>query len=82
MTLWWIGNLVFLLVVIPVVILLLRSLSRPVFEIRDYVDDVLEHGVLAIAALDSVEELLDTRELVKDVGAGVGRYGAAIDELL
>lgn len=82
MTLWWIGNVVFLLVVIPVVILLLRSLSRPVFEIRDYVDDVLEHGVLAIAALDSVEELLDTRELVKDVGAGVGRYGAAIDDLL
>ncbi len=82
MTLWWIGNVVFLLVVIPVVILLLRSLSRPVFEIRDYVDDVLEHGVLAIAALDSVEELLDTRELVKDAGPGVGRYGAAIDELL
>jgi hypothetical protein len=82
MTWWWIGNAVFLLVVIPVVLLLLTRLLRPVLEIRDYVDDTLEHGVLAIAALDGVEGLVDTRALVKEVGGGVQRYGAALDDLL
>lgn len=79
---WWIGNAVFLLVIIPVVVMLLYSLRRPVIEIRDYIDDTLEHGVLAIAALDAVEELLETRDHVKDVRAGVARYGRALDELI
>lgn len=79
---WWIGNAVFLLVIIPVVVLLLSNLRRPVTEIRDYIDDTLEHGVLAISALDAVEELLETRDHVKDVKAGVTRYGDALDRLI
>lgn len=82
MTLWWIGNIVFLAVVIPVVILLLNHILRPALEIKKYADDVLEHGVLAIAALDATEELVKTRDLVKQVGAGVGRYGSALDRIL
>lgn len=79
---WWIGNAVFLLVVIPLVVILLNSLRRPVTEIRDYIDDTLEHGVLAIAALDAVEDLLETRDRVKDVKADVLRYGDALDRLI
>lgn len=79
---WWIGNAVFLLVVIPLVVILLNNLRRPVTEIRDYIDDILEHGVLAIAALDAVEDLLETRDHVKDVKAGVLRYGEALDDLI
>lgn len=79
---WWIGNAIFLLVVIPVVLLLLQNLLRPVMEIRRYVDDTLEHGLLAIAALDAVDALPRTRDLVKDVGGGVQRYGAALDRLV
>lgn len=79
---WWIGNAVFLLVVIPLVVLLLYNLRRPVIEIRDYIDDVLEHGVLAISALDAVEDLLETRDRIKDVKAGVVRYGDALDDLM
>lgn len=79
---WWIGNAVFLLVVIPLVVILLNNLRRPVTEIRDYLDDILEHGVLAIAALDAVEDLLETRDHVKDVKAGVLRYGEALDDLI
>lgn len=82
MTWWWIGNIVFLVVIIPVVIMLLNRVLRPILEIRKYADDVLEHGVLAIASLDATEELLKTRALVKEVGAGVGRYGAALDRIL
>lgn len=79
---WWIGNAVFLLVVIPLVVVLLNNLRRPVTEIRDYIDDTLEHGVLAIAALDAVEDLLETRDRVKDVKADVVRYGEALDRLI
>lgn len=82
MILWWLGNAVFLLVIIPVVILLLNKVMRPVVEIGRYADDVLEHGVILIASLDATDELLKTRELVKKVGAGVGRYGAALDRIL
>lgn len=79
---WWIGNALFLLVVIPLVVVLLNNLRRPVTEIRDYIDDTLEHGVLAIAALDAVEDLLETRDRVKDVKADVLRYGDALDRLI
>ncbi len=82
MVLWWIGNIIFLAVVIPVVLLLLNRIMRPVVEIRRYADDILEHGVLLIASLDSVEELLKTRDLVKRVGSGVQRYGQALDQVM
>lgn len=82
MTLWWIGNVIFLVVIIPVVILLLNRVMGPVVEIKRYADDVLEHGVLLIASLDSVEELNRTRDLKKQVSAGVQRYGAALDRIL
>ncbi|MDQ5874870.1 MAG: hypothetical protein ACR2LG_09990 [Actinomycetota bacterium] len=82
MTLWWIANAVFLLIVIPVVLGLLNRVLRPAIEIRKYVDDILEHGVNAIASLDAVEELPKTRDLIKQAGAGVGRYGAALDKIV
>lgn len=82
MTLWWIGNALFLLVIIPVVVLLLHRLREPVFEIGASVDDILEHGVLAIAALDAVDELVTTREQISLLGSQVARYGAALDRIL
>lgn len=82
MTLWWIGNIVFVAVVIPLVVFLLNRVLTPVVEIGKYADDILEHGVLAIAALDAADELITTRDLVKEVGSGIGRYGAALDRIL
>jgi hypothetical protein len=78
---WWIGNAV-LAAVIPVVILLLNRVIRPAVEIRKYADDILEHGVGLSGTLDPVPALADTRDLVKQVGEGVSRYGAALDKLL
>lgn len=82
MTLWWIGNAIFLLVIIPVVVLLLQRLWRVVSEIKQYADDALEHGVLLIAAMDHLEQLLTTRDAVAGVRNGVERYGAALDDIL
>ncbi len=81
MALWWLGNLIFLAVVIPVVVTLLNNLMEPIVEIRRYGDDVLEHGVLLIAALDAVDELETTRDELAKVSAGVGSYGAALKQL-
>ncbi|MDP9021625.1 MAG: hypothetical protein M3N57_02790 [Actinomycetota bacterium] len=82
MVLWWIGNLIFLFVVIPAVLVLLSTLLSPIEEIRIYADDALDHAQNVLAALDDVEGLLDTRSLVRDTSNGVQRYAAALDHVL
>jgi hypothetical protein len=82
MVLWWVGNAVFLLVVIPLVALLLHRLLTPVREIRAYADDALEHGVLAIAALDAVDELVETRDRVSLMKAQLADYVGTVGRIL
>lgn len=82
MVLWWVGNAVFLLVVIPLVVLLLHRLHTPVREIRAYADDALEHGVLAIAALDAVDELIETRDRVSLMKAQLADYVGTVGRIL
>ena len=43
MWLWWIGNAVLLVAVVPVVLLLANRVMRPALEIKRYADDILEH---------------------------------------
>lgn len=78
MLLWWIGNLIFAFVVIPVVITLLNSLTEPIVEIRRYADDALEHGVLLIANMDNIEHLEETVDQARRVEEGVRAYGEAL----
>jgi hypothetical protein len=80
--LWWIANALLLLVVIPVVVLLLHRLRRPVIEIRRYAEDALEHGVLAIAELDAVDDLVETRERIAVLRTQVAAYGGSVARLL
>lgn len=79
--LWWIANLVFLLVIVPVVVSILINLLNPIREIRYYADDIAEHGGLFGPHLDATSELVKTRELVKQVNQGVVAYIAAIDKI-
>lgn len=80
--LFWIGNAAFFLVIIPVVIHLLNGLMRPAVEIRKYADDVLENGVMLTGQLDVVPQLLTTRDLIRQVGAGANRYAGALQQVL
>lgn len=80
--LFWIANVIFIGVIIPVVVHLLNGLMRPAVEIKKYADDVLENGVMLTGELDVVPQLLTTRDLIKQVGAGANRYAAAIDRVL
>ncbi len=80
---WWlIGDILLILVVAPVCILFLNKVMRPIFEIKAYADDILEHGVALTGTLDSVPKLVRTRELAGQARQNVGRYGAALQRLL
>jgi len=82
LVLWWIGNLLLLAVVIPVVLLLLNRVVRPTKEIKNYADDVLDHGVKLTATLDCVPVLATTCELTAAARLNVTRYGLALARML
>jgi hypothetical protein len=81
-TLWWIGNLILAVIVIPVVLVLLRNLMKPVNQIGREADAILAGGVTIAAQLDLLGGLVPTRDSIKQIGAGVAAYGAALDRIL
>ena len=82
MALWWIGNILLLAVVIPVVLLILRSVLKPAASIKAHSDELMKLGRSISMNLDSVHDLLETQRLVEVTGAGLSRYNAALDEIL
>ncbi|MFN2607469.1 MAG: hypothetical protein ABR511_06170 [Acidimicrobiales bacterium] len=82
MVLWYIADLLLILVVPPVVLLFLNKVLRPIMEIDKYVADVLEHGVLLTGTLDSVPNLIRSCELTGACRLNVTRYGLALARLL
>lgn len=79
---WWLGNIVLIGVVAPLLILFLNKVLRPIREIDAYVQDILEHGVLLTATLDCVPKLIRTCELTGTARLNVTRYGLALARLL
>lgn len=82
MVLWWLGNVVLLFVVLPVVLLLLNRVLRPVKEIDAYANDILEHGVGITGALDAVPRLERTRQLSSAARGAVNRYGSVLQRVM
>jgi hypothetical protein len=82
MTLWWIGNIVLLAVVIPVVLVLMFRVLRPALQIKKQAEGVAAVGTSISTHLDSVHDLVETQRLVGETNAGLGRYGAALDRIL
>jgi hypothetical protein len=82
MVLWWIGNVLLILVVAPVVVWLANKLLRPAREILAYSNDILEHGHALTGTLDALPNLERTRQLAASANQGVSRYGAALQRLL
>ena len=82
MTLWWIGNVVLLVVVLPVVIYLLNGVLQAA---RSIVPSVQAIGSVAAAAskdLDAAALLLRTQDQVTNTVAGVANYGGSLDVIL
>ncbi len=82
MTLWWIGNLILLAVVVPVVLVLLNNLWKPVRQIGAAANGILAGAGTIRNQLDMLGPLVHTRDTIKQIGAGVGQYGAALDKIL
>ena len=79
---WWIGDVVLLLLVIPVVLFLLNKVLHPAQEIRKYVDDILDHGVALTGELESLTLLDTTRDLARQAVEPATRYVSAVEGLL
>ncbi|MGH3902919.1 MAG: hypothetical protein ACRDTE_01775 [Pseudonocardiaceae bacterium] len=82
MALWWIGNAIFILVVIPVVVVLLQRLARSAFDVGKRIDTIHGQAAGIVIAVDDVKQLTSTRDAVKRVGAGLTRYVTAVDRIL
>lgn len=65
-TVWWVGLLLVLLVVLAIAYLA-HQVASNVAEIRRYSEDILEHGVGLAGELDPVPLLGHTRELAVTV---------------
>jgi hypothetical protein len=79
---WYVGEALTVLLVVPVVLILLNNLLKPVRQIKGYADDVLEHGVALTGTMDAIPKLVQTKELTGVARERVGRYGAALQRLL
>ena len=83
MTLWWIGNAILLVVVVPILVALLNRILGALERIRGATDDILDGGVALTGELDNVPEMLaQTDGTIKDVATGAVRYAGSVGKLL
>jgi hypothetical protein len=83
MVLWWIGNAVLLLVILPVVIALLNRVLAAVERIRGATDEILSGGVALVGELNGVPDALATTDsTVSEVAVGAVRYAGSVAKLL
>jgi hypothetical protein len=83
MVLWWIGNAILLLVVVPVLVALLSRVLGALERIRGASDEILSGGVALIGELDGVPEALaQTDETIHEVAVGAVRYAGSVAKLL
>ena len=83
MALWWIGNAILLLVVVPVLVALLNRVLAALERIRGAATDILAGGVGLAGELDGVPEMLAvTDNTIKDVATGAVRYAGSVGKLL
>jgi hypothetical protein len=83
MTLWWIGNAVLLVVVVPVLVALLNRVLAALERIRAATDDILVGGVALTGELDNVPEMLAVTDgTIRDVAVGAVRYAGSVAKLL
>ncbi|MBL7499320.1 hypothetical protein I6A84_06115 [Frankia sp. CNm7] len=83
MTLWWIGNIVLLVVVVPVLVALLNRVLAALERIRAASDDILAGGGALAATLERTpSSLATTDQTVHDIAVGAARYGGSVAKLL
>jgi hypothetical protein len=83
MTLWWIGNALLLVAVVPILVALLNRVLAALERIRGAADDILAGGVALTGFLDDVPEMLAvTDTTIDEVAVGAVRYAGSVAKLL
>ena len=82
MILWWIGNVVLLLVVVPVVVYLLRGVLNAAKGIVPSVQEIASVASAGSRDLDAAALLVRTKDQVTQTVAGVANYGGSLDVIL
>jgi hypothetical protein len=82
MTLWWIGDIVLLLVILPVVVYLLRGVLEAARSIVPSVRAISTAAAAGSKDLDAAALLLTTREQVEQTVSGVANYGGSLDVIV
>lgn len=83
MILWWVGNAVLLVVVLPVVLALVNKVLAAIEQIRAASDDILAGGVALVGELTPVPDMLETTDnTVEAIKVGAVRYAGSVAALL
>lgn len=82
MTLWWIGSIVLLVVVLPVVVVLLRGVLESARSIVPSVERIAATAEAGSKDLDAAALLVTTRTQVEQTVAGVAAYGGSLDVIV
>ena len=83
MTWWWIGNILLLVAVVPILVALLNRVLAALERIRKASVVILAGGVQLIGEVDRVPELLATTdETIADVSNGAVRYAGSVAKVL
>ena len=82
MILWWIGDVVLLAVVLPVVVYLLRTVLDAAKSIVPSVQEIAGAAAAGSKDLDAAALLLTTQDQATQTVAGVANYGGSLDVIL
>jgi hypothetical protein len=82
MILWWLGNLVLLAVILPVVVYLLRGVLDAAKSIVPSTQEIARVAAEGSKDLDSAALLVTTQDQVTKTVAAVANYGGSLDVIL
>ena len=82
MTLWWIGDVILLVVLFPVVVYLLHGVLKAARSIVPSVRQIAAVAAAGSKDLDAAALLVTTRDQVAQTVAGVANYGGSLDIIL
>ena len=82
MTLWWIGDVILLVVLLPVVVYLLHGVLKAARSIVPSVRQIATVAAAGSKDLDAAALLVTTKDQVAQTVAGVANYGGSLDIIL
>ncbi|HEX6652942.1 MAG TPA: hypothetical protein VF072_09380 [Thermoleophilaceae bacterium] len=82
MTLWWIGDVLLIAVVLPIVVYLLKGVLDASRSIEPSVTRIAEAASAGSKDLDAVPLLLTTQAHVKTTVEVVAGYGGSLDVII